>query len=675
MKANNNNTDTLFMDIFVELFAIAKVYFQELFKNELPGTYTIKDIYKYIEKNIEASKKGSLTGVGSSFYDKYAKTLEKSPYYSAVETYYRNKGQINYLCRVSGDVVSIEKDNFKCSFDVIKVFEYLERFKSLSGAKDKLEFTKEMEIKEGQNTTFVEIELSKEDIKSLTSVKTEKRYIVGRYHENTTHLSLTENTMYATNCFVLKTKCNVVKNSLGEINDILIPFDVLKNVGVGSSEFTVIEGKEDTYNVKARNATTNKTVSYSFKKVYRFLDYKAVYPGLYKEMNICLKDTKAFVNCIKTEQKACKELGTIYFMLQVVEGSKEIKVVVCNEADYINKDHKFFEFTFELKESSKFSGNYFYIFDTVLKCLNDWDGNLYFDDCKLSFGAKAVNACFCMCCNDTDNIFDKYHIVANKPEKLTKIEDNNPIQEQKNDNVSANTESKETVSNETKTETTFELSERDKENFNVSECARNGLKLVPKQTTGIECIYIPKDIQEGELFEIHTITGDMFRIVFDGIGIVTSIYNNFEYIEINKRTSNNIFSYLEKSGCRWEQPDKYTFYLIADGKEYIFNNEFEAYLYLIGGEVQPKETKDICNVSKITDEVLELVSLDLNKLVYKVLPGAKETFPVLKKIDRVTVCDKVGTILYYDPELNLLGETDYTDGNIIQCILKDLQGH
>lgn len=32
MKATNNNTDTLFMDIFVELFAIAKVYFQELLK-------------------------------------------------------------------------------------------------------------------------------------------------------------------------------------------------------------------------------------------------------------------------------------------------------------------------------------------------------------------------------------------------------------------------------------------------------------------------------------------------------------------------------------------------------------------------------------------------------------------------------------------------------------------
>lgn len=35
MKATNNNTDTLFMEIFVELLAIAKTYFQELFKVEM----------------------------------------------------------------------------------------------------------------------------------------------------------------------------------------------------------------------------------------------------------------------------------------------------------------------------------------------------------------------------------------------------------------------------------------------------------------------------------------------------------------------------------------------------------------------------------------------------------------------------------------------------------------
>lgn len=422
MKATNN-TDTLFMDIFVELFAIAKVYFEELFKNADPGTYTIKDIYAFIEKNIETTKEGKLTNVNPYFSDRYEKTLEKSPYYSNIDTF--NKYTISYLCRVNGDIISIEKGNFKCSFDIIKVFEYLERFKKLSGAKDKLEFTKETEIKEGQKSTSFEIELSKEDIKSLISAKTEKKDIVGRYIENTAHLSLTDSTIYATDCFVLKAKRVDVKNVLGETKDILIPFDVLKNIGAGNCNFTVTEG-EKTYNVVVKNTATDKVVSCSFKKIEKFVDYRSVFPKLYKEMNICLKDAKSFVDCIKTQQKLCKNFGLLYFMIQVIKGSKEIKVVTCNEAYNIDNDYKFSEFSFELKESSEFSGNYFYRFVDVLKCLNDWNGNLYFDNLP-SFETKVADICFCIYAYDTNKYFDKYSIVTIKPDKLTKIKRGKPI--------------------------------------------------------------------------------------------------------------------------------------------------------------------------------------------------------------------------------------------------------
>ncbi len=431
MEATNNNTDTLFMDIFVELFAIAKVYFEELFKNADPGTYTTKDIYSFIEKNIEAKKQGKLTGVNPYFSDRYVKTLKKSPYYTKVDSF--EKYTISYFCRVTNNIVSIEKGNFKCSFDIIKVFEYLERFKKLSGAKDKLEFTKEAEAKEGQKSTSFEIELSKEDIKSLTSVKTEKKDIVGRYTENTAHLSLTDSTIYATNCSVLKAKRVDVKNVLGETKDILIPFDVLNNIGSGNCKFTVIEKKqkleyeeETTYKVTVKNTATDKIVSYSFEKQEKFLDYRSVFPKLYKEMNICLKDTKSFVNCIKTQQKLCKKFGLSYFMIQVIKGSKEIKVVTCNEAYNIDNDYKFSEFSFELKESSKFSGNYFYRFVNVLKCLDDWNGNLYFDN-LLSFETKVADICFCIYGYDTNKYFDKYSIVTIKPDKLTKIKRGKPI--------------------------------------------------------------------------------------------------------------------------------------------------------------------------------------------------------------------------------------------------------
>ena len=196
------------------------------------------------------------------------------------------------------------------------------------------------------------------------------------------------------------------------------------------------------YKVAVKNTATNKIVSYSFKKVERFYNYKSIYPELYKEMNICLKDTKSFVNCIKTQQKACSKLGLSYFLIQVTKGSKETKVITCKEMCDTDEDYKFSEFSFELKESAEFSGNYFYVFDKILKCLDDWNGNLCFDKTELSFGMKAVDTCFCMSVYDTNKFFDKYSIVVIKPDKLTKIKGVPPIQSEKESSLNDKERSK-----------------------------------------------------------------------------------------------------------------------------------------------------------------------------------------------------------------------------------------
>lgn len=81
----------------------------------------------------------------------------------------------------------------------------------------------------------------------------------------------------------------------------------------------------------------------------------------------------------------------------------------------------------EIEKRSEFSGNYFHIFDTALKCIDDWNGNLYFDGIKLSFGTKVVDICFCMSAQDINKYFDKYSIVTIKPDKLTKIKRGKPI--------------------------------------------------------------------------------------------------------------------------------------------------------------------------------------------------------------------------------------------------------
>ena len=620
MKATNNNTDTLFMDIFVELFAIAKVYFQELFKNVDPGTYTIKDIYSFIEKNIEATKQGKLTGVNPYFFRSVCKTLKKSPYYTKVDSF--EKYTISYLCRVTDNIVSIEKGNFKCSFDIIKVFEYLERFKKLSGAKDKLEFTKETEIKEGQKATSFEVELSKEDIKSLISVKTDKKNIENRYTENAVHLSLTDSTIYATDCFVLKAKRVDTKNVLGEIKDILIPFDVLKNIGAGKCEFTVIEEKQKfeyeeeektIYKVAVKNTATNKIVSYSFKKVERFYNYKSIYPELYKEMNICLKDTKSFADCIKTQQKLCKEFGLSYFMIQVIKGSKKIKVITCNEVYDINDDYKFSELSFELKESAEFSGDYFYVFGKILKCLNDWNGNLYFDETKLSFGIKAVDACFCIGALDINKFFDKYSIVTIKPDKLTKIEIGT-ISEQNNDKVS--------------------LDNCDKQN-------KNHLDVIYKDT--------PK---EGDYVEFNlscnadapTYAGFVSNDPDSGLICIV----DGQKIEVREMI------HLKVS----KQEESKTVPPIQSEKESSLNDKERS---------KAKETKPTI---QYTDDMLELVSLDLDSMTY-VVNGDIGTE---KDIASIVLYDKIGKIVVYCDDGKKI-ECQFDGESILQSVINEMSGN
>ena len=174
MKATKNNTDSLFMEIFVELLTIAKAYFQELFKNEKPGVYTLKDIYNYIANcdNLE-TKQGKAERLTLKEKEQAVKYYIKSSYYSNIDLDLALKNSISYLCKVSNNIVSIEKGSFKCSFDVIKVFEYLERFKRLSGAKEKLEFVKEETETNEQNEnnclcTF-DITFDKKDKNTLKS--------------------------------------------------------------------------------------------------------------------------------------------------------------------------------------------------------------------------------------------------------------------------------------------------------------------------------------------------------------------------------------------------------------------------------------------------------------------------------------------------------------------------
>lgn len=418
MKATNNNTDTLFMDIFVELFAIAKVYFQELFKNADPGTYTIKDIYAFIEKNIEATKEGKLTGVNSYFKDQYAKTLEKSPYYTKVDSF--EKYTITYLCRVTDNIVSIEKGNFKCSFDVVKVFEYLERFKKLLGAKEKLEFVKEgNQIQESEDNCICSFDIAfdKKD-KTFLAAKTKNS---SRYIDNNVLIDINLSKIYVTDRFICKSR-NVKISNLSGVwgKHICISFDIFKKL-VGK-DCHIIVNSDDKEGQIIVTVVTDKDEMFEcrYNDFNKNVNIEGVCPILYKELKLTVKDGKQFAKDLKTISKISE-----FVSFEVEKGSARLKVNYITEFGASNEENKYGEFYVQLSEPSNFTYRSDNRSNRVLSCLDGWNGEIYFtkeyDYCKLSFVSDNCDNCFMIDCNKQkwfDPIRDKADCF---PDKLTPV--------------------------------------------------------------------------------------------------------------------------------------------------------------------------------------------------------------------------------------------------------------
>lgn len=183
--------------------------------------------------------------------------MKKSPYYTKVDSF--EKYTISYLCRVTDNVVSIEKGNFKCSFDIVKVFEYLERFKQLSGAKEKLEFVKEgNQVQESEDNCICSFDIvfNKKD-KTFLTVKTKNS---SRYIDNNilidTHLSK----IYATNAFICKSRNVKISNLFGDWDKhICISFDTFKKL-VGKECHIIVnsDDKEEQRKYCKRNGNKRK---------------------------------------------------------------------------------------------------------------------------------------------------------------------------------------------------------------------------------------------------------------------------------------------------------------------------------------------------------------------------------------------------------------------------------
>lgn len=527
MKATNNNTDILFMEIFVELLTIAKAYFQELFKNEKPGVYTLKDIYNYIANrdNLE-TKQGKAERLTLKEKEQAVKYYTKSSYYSNIDPALENS--VSYLCKVSNNIVSIEKGSFKCSFDVIKVFEYLERFKQLSGAKEKLEFVKEETGTNEQNENnclcAFDITFDEKDKTFLTAKTKNSAY----YFCNNVLIDINLGKIYATDAFTCKSRNVKISNLSGNWDKhICISFGVFKKV-VGKDCKVMVDhdSKEDQIIVTIKT-TNGEIFECRYNDFNKNINIEKVHPILYKELKLTVKDSKQLAKDLKTISKVSE-----FVSFETEKGSNRLRVNYITELSIRDEETKYGEFYIQLSEPSNFTYRSDNKIKKVISCLNDWNGEIYFTKeyscCKLSFVSDNCDNCFVI-----DNKINYFNPIRDKndyfPDKLTSVycgkeikepdTDIKPVGTSENKNDTNLQESKESAANVTETFHLFKNGKektfkdefeaynfvRDKENksyfdFNVSDYTDDMIEV-----TGLDLESITSKVKQDSPKELKVI--------------------------------------------------------------------------------------------------------------------------------------------------------------------------
>lgn len=705
MKAANNNTDILFMEIFVELLTIAKAYFQELFKNEKPGVYTLKDIYNYIANcdNLE-TKQGKAERLTEKEKEQAIKYYTKSPYYS-------------------NNIISIEKGNFKCSFDIVKVFEYLERFKQLSGAKEKLEFVKEgNQVQESEDNCICSFDIvfNKKD-KMFLTVKTKNS---SRYIDNNILIDINLSKIYATDSFICKSRNVKISNFSGVWGKyVCISFDIFKKL-VGK-ECHIIVGSDDKEGQIVITIVTDKGEIFEcrYNDFNKNVNIEGVYPILYKELKLTVKDSKQFTKDLKTISKVSK-----FVSFEIEKGSDRLRVNYITELGIGDTDGKYGELFVQLSEPSNFSYRSDNRLSKVLSCLDGWNGEIYFTKeysyCKLSFVSDNCDNCFMIdggkmnCFNQIRNKVDYF------PNQLT------PISDEKEAKEPGMYEPKEGETIEFTT-TSYQMKPAQaivQYNDSLGHFVSvSGYEIPVKRLLNIKPIGILENqndtnlqeskesalntigISKNEWEKIELFLKDTYNIVYEdgimsfvpkdsnsliskvyiwtyterlgiyskvGVSIEKDIDTSISFVEfleqsladLKRHAANRVFFFMEKEGYHWEQPNAQTFHLFKNGKEKTFENEFEAYNF-----VRDKENKKYFdfNVSDYEDGMLELVGLDLESIAFEVKQDSPKE---LKAIQDIKLYDKTGKIVftYDDGSVDTVVETTFNGDSVLQSVLQSI---
>lgn len=559
---------------------------------------------------------------------------------------------------------------------MIKVFEYLERFKQLSGAKERLEFVKEETGTNEQNENnclcAFDITFDKKDKTFLTAKTKNSAY----YVHNNVLIDINLSKIYATDSFICKSRNVKISNLFGSWDKhVCISFDVFKKV-VGKDCKVMVDCDNKEGQIIVTIKTTNGEIfECRYNDFNNNISIEKIYPILYKELKLTVKDSKQFTKDLKVISKTSE-----FVSFEIEKGSDRLRVNYITEFGVRDEETKYGEFYIQLSESSNFTYRTDNKIDRVISCLNDWNGEIYFtqegDFCKLSFVSNSCDNCFMI---DGGKI-DYFNQIRNKvdyfPNKLTPVSceeetkesDTNikPIGTLENQNDTNLQESKESALN------TIGISKNEWEKIELS--LKDTYNIVYED--GVMS-FVPKD-SSSLVSKIYIWTYAKRLGIYSKVGVGTEkdINTNIPFVEfleqslvdLKRHATNKVFFFMEKDGYRWEQPNAQTFHLFKNGKKKTFKDEFEAYNF-----VRDKENKRYFdfNVSDYMDDMLEMVGIDLENLIFKVNQNSPKE---LKVIQDIKLYDKTGKIVftYNDGSVDTVVETTFNGYNVLQSVLQSI---
>lgn len=392
-------------------------------------------------------------------------------------------------------------------------------------------------------------------------------------------------------------------------------------------------------------------------------------------MKLTVKDSKQFAKDLKVISKTSK-----FVSFEIEKGSDQLRVNYIAEFGVNDEENKYGEFHVQLSEPSNFTYRTDNKIDRIISCLNDWNGEIYITKesnyNKISFVSDSCDNCFMVDggkMNCFDQIRNKVDYFPNKLtpvycEKETKESDTNIklIGTLENQNDTNLQESKESALN----------------TIGISKNEWEKIELSLKDTYSITyedgiMSFVSKD-SSSFISKIYIWTYTERLGIYSKVGVSTEkdINTNIPFVEfleqslvdLKRHATNKVFFFMEKDGYRWEQPNAQTFHLFKNGKEKTFKNEFEAYNF-----VQNKENERYFdfNVSDYTDDMIEMVGLDLESIIFKVKQDSPKE---LKVIQEIKLYDKTGKIVftYNDGSVDIVMKTTFNGYSVLQSVLQKI---